>query len=387
MKNISKLLLLFLLLELLCGLSCTKSGLKESERILIRDTERFNRDYGSKGVIIKNKKIDWGDRLRFKGLILKDSLIENVELRAVDLSNMYMENSAVENVFLKGMADLSGSTFKNVKFKNLKFENNIGDSSAFNRLNDSTFIDCEFINCDFNYDVKLGKEYINCKFEKCKITKDYEGKFENVIFEKCFISSELKMKDSKNVQLINCVLGYFRISGKADGILIQNAKTDLEYSKEWHFEEGTFSNVTIIDCKKDPIMEFNKVNLNNILIKNIIVSHFKFDETNMTGDNKIEKSEIFGNFYGRSKIRNLTIKDCQFYFYVDVAFSELIGLKLISNTYKILGNDSYYPGEVRHAVIGEKFIDSDRFPLKSTPFPEDSYYVQEYYKDIKKTSK
>ena len=383
-------LLIFLLLELLCGLSCTKSGLKESERILIRDTERFNREYGSKGLTIKNKKIDWGERLRFKGLILKNSLIENVELQAVDLRNMYMENSTVENVFLRGMADLSGSTFKNVKFKNLKFRRETFYFETINRLNDSIFIDCEFVNCDFNDEIVLGKEYINCKFRKCDLKDNYEGKFENVIFEKCFISFKLKMKDSKNVQFINCTFASFKISGKADDLLIQNAKTDLEYSNRWRFEEGIFSNVTIIDvidCKEDPIINFNKINLNNLLIKNIIVSHLEVDEANITGDNKIEKSEIFGNFYGRSKIRNLTIKDCQFYFYVDVVFSELIGLKLINNTYKILGNDSSYPGEVRHAVIGEKFIDSDRFPLKSTPFPEDSYYVQGYYNDIKKTSK
>ena len=377
MKNkLFSVILMFLIAELLCGVSCIKSGLKEDERNLIKDVEKFNREYGSKGVTIKNRKIDWDERLRCKGLILKNSLIKNIELRAVDLSNMYMENSRVEDVFLRGLADLSGSTFKNVKFKNIKFEKKIMGWDNINRLEDSIFIDCEFKNGDFDSDVRLGKEYINCKFKKCKIY-DYKGRFENVTFEDCVISSEFGLKDSKNVQFINCVLRYFRMSGKAEGILIQNPKVNF---KSWNFKEGTFSNVSIINCDGYPILpiiRFNKVNLNNLLIKHSKVSHLRFDEADVSGDNRIENSKIYGNFYGRSKVRNLTITDCIFEDYVNIVFSELIKLRLVNNIYNI--------EDEKHAVIGEKYIDSDRFPLKSTPFPEDNDYVKRYYYDNRGT--
>ncbi|MCL1911552.1 MAG: hypothetical protein FWG13_05055, partial [Leptospirales bacterium] len=65
--------------------------------------------------------------------------------------------------------------------------------------------------------------------------------------------------------------------------------------------------------------------------------------------------------------------------YADIVFSELIRFKLSNYTYE---------GEVRHAVKGEKFIDSDRFPLKSTPFPENSDYLKGYYEEKnRKTNK
>jgi len=44
--------------------------------------------------------------------------------------------------------------------------------------------------------------------------------------------------------------------------------------------------------------------------------------------------------------------------------------------------------EGKHAIKDAKYIDSDIFPLKSTPFPEDSGYVKKFYKEKnKKTNK
>ena len=63
----------------------------------------------------------------------------------------------------------------------------------------------------------------------------------------------------------------------------------------------------------------------------------------------------------------MTIANCEFEDYIDIVLSELIQLKLSNNTYK---------GEVRHAIHGEKYIDSDKFLLRSIPFPKDHYYIK-----------
>ena len=385
-KNINKLpgaLLILLALTPLCSVSCIKSTLKEKERNLIQDVERFNRDYGSKGITVKNKNIDWRAGLRGDGLILKNSLIKNVNLQTVKLRNMYIENSKIENVTIRDWSDFSGSTFKNVKFKNIKFRNDARKS--YITLEDSMFIDCEFVNCEFEDDVILGKDYINCKFTNCKIlNKDYsiyknkesknivfDGKIENVVFKNSIVRTILKLKDSKNIQFINCPIR-LDIKGKIDGILIQNStpSTEIPFLRKVEFFEGTFNNVSIIDCKKLPV-KFYKANLNNLLIKDSTV-RLEFEISYISGNNKIENSKIIGNLYGKSKIRNLTITNCNFEDYINIVLSEFIGLRL---------NDNTYDDKIKHAVWNEKYTDSDKFPLESKVLPEDD--VPDRYFDIK----
>ena len=402
-KTINKLLklsLFLVIIELLFG-SCGiyKTGLRDSERNLLRDVEKFNRDYGSKGVTLKNRKIEWIERFVCNGLILKNSLIKNVELQKVDLKNTYIENSRIENVYIREMSDLSGSTFKNVRFKNLKIEGS--------DLSDSIFIDCEFINCEYIY-AYLGKEYRNCKFNKIKeeevtyrdivvtdsiftnckiITAKYSnGKFENVIFKNSEVRGAFGLRGkegSKNIQFLNCITG-FGMFGNIEDILIQNSKpvndADLSFEGDmkniiirdfpkavygFYFGKGTFSNISIINCKY-PCTKFYKVNLSNLLIKDSGVQHLKFEESDVSGDNKIDNSEIWGIFFGDSKVKDLKIENCEFEDYVQIVFSELIRLRLSNNTYK---------GDVEYAIKGEMYIDSDKFLLKSTPFPEDSRYL------------
>ena len=411
MNKLLKVLLIYLII-LLCGVSCMFKGkLTDKERYLIRDVEKFNRDYGSKGVTIKNLKIGWEEEFVCNGLILKNSIIKNVELQRVELKNTYIEDSIIENVSIVEDSDLSNSTFKNVKFKNFKSFSTIDRNS----LKGSKFINCEFINCEYS-DIYLGNEYKNCKFNKikeikkvsyyntvvtdstftnCELNSGYiDAKFENVTFKNSVVRVGFGLKrDSKNIQFINCLTD-FGVEGKVEDILVQNSKPDDQARMGFNgdmknivirdcpeisrfiFKKGVFSNVSIINCKA-PVTEFYKVKLSNLLIKDSIVAHLKFDESDVSGDNRIENSIIWGNLYGKSKVRNLTITTCEFEDYVDVVYSELIRLRLINNTYKIQGNDSDYPGEVRHAVKGEKFIDSDKFPLKSIPYPEDSQYLSE----------
>ncbi|MCL1910915.1 MAG: hypothetical protein FWG13_01770 [Leptospirales bacterium] len=415
--------LLSLLLILLCGLSCYKGRLTDKEKQQLKDVEAFNRDYGSKGVTIKNLKIGWEEEFVCNGLILKNSVIKNVELQYVELKNMYIENSTIENVSVIEQSDLSGSIFKNVKFKNFK---SINRYDAPSRLRDSIFIDCEFINCEYSF-VTLGKEYRNCKFNKvkeiesvsyydavvidctytnCKLRSTYHNaKFENVIFKDSVVKGGFSLEYGKNIQFTNC-LADFVMYGKIEDILVQDSIFNDEASIVFRdgdmknivirdcprisrilFIKGTFDNISVINYQ-NPVVDFLYGNFSNILIKDSTVQHLKFDESDVSGDNRIENSKIWGNFYGQSKVRNLTITDCVFKFYVDVVFSELIKLRLINNTYEIQVNHPRYEGEVRHAVKGEKFIDSDRFPLKSTPFPENSDYLKGYYrKKNRKTNK
>ena len=400
-------LFVLIILELLCGVSfMPKRNLTDKERNLLKDVEKFNRDYGSKGVVIKNIKIDWMEPLVCNGLILKNSLIKNVELQRVDLRNTYIENSKIENVSISQKSDLRGSTFKNVRFKKFK----IDDSD----LEDSIFIDCEFIDCEYSF-VTLGKEYRNCKFNKVKEIKGvdyfrtvitdsaftnskiksahYDTKLENVIFKNSTVESGFELEDSKNIQFINCLTN-FSMSGKAENILVQNSKPDDQADiifggdmknivikdcpliAELEFWKGTFNNISIINCK-DPTVRFYKINLSNLLIIGSLVQHLKFEESDVSGDNRIENSIIWGNFYGKSKIRNLTITNCEFEDYVDIVLSEFVSLRLNNNIYKSQAAEHpMYPGEIRHAIRGEKYIDSDKFPLKSIPFPEDNYYLK-----------
>lgn len=388
MKNTSRtagVLLILLTIALLCDVSCAKSGLRETERNLIQDVERFNRDYGSKGLTIKNKDIDWSDGLICDGLVLKNSLIKNVKLQTVKLRNMYIENSRVEDVSISEKSYLSGSTFKNVKFKNFK---SINDNMR-SYFSDSVFIDCEFVNCRFNR-VDIGKEYRDCKFENCKFEKvtfgkvfinckfteckikfvrdEYVRTFENVIFKDTVIEEYLVLEDCKNVQFINCLMMYsFEISGKTDNILIQN----LKGGDELRFEKGVFSNISIIDCKEITI-EFLYANLDNLLIKDSKIFGLYFDHSNVGGENKIENSTIFWNEYGKTKIRDLTITNCRFMNHINLISSELIRLKLNNNTYK---------DGIKHNVWNEKYTDSDKFPLKSVTIPEEK--VPDIYFDTK----
>ncbi|MCL1833301.1 MAG: hypothetical protein FWG49_02245 [Leptospirales bacterium] len=395
-----------------------KRRLTDKERDLIKDVQKFNRDYGSKGVTIKNRKIGWEDRFGCNGLILKNSVIKNVELQYVELKNMYIENSTIENVSVIEKSDLSGSTFRNVKFKNFKSINDLPSD-----LSDSIFIDCEFINCEYS-DVYLGKEYRNCKFYKVKEIEDVnyyntivtdctytnctkrssysDGRFENVIFKNSVVSSGFTLEYGKNIQFINCLTDFALDAedGKIEDILVQNSQRDEKAKAEMVFTgninniiirdcplivhvvfyEGSFNNISIINSKS-PVVKFNNINLSNLLIKNTLVFHLTFDKANVSGDNRIENSDIRGNFYGRSKIRNLTITDCTFRKYVDIVFSELIGLRLVNNVYEI--------DDAEHAVKDAKYIDSDKFPLKSIPFPENNPYIEEYYyyKDKEKNKK
>ena len=401
-----KALLIFLILEPLYGCSSIfKSGLTDRERnlikdVLIKDVEKFNRDYGSKGVTIKNIKIGWEEGFVCNGLILKNSLIKNVELQMVDLSNTCIENSRIENVSIIEKSDLSGSTFKNVKFKNFRSVNDMRS-----RLRDSVFIDCEFVDCEFSF-IAMGNEYRNCKFKRVKEIKEVNyygdvvitdniytdceirsvcygsGRFENLIFKNSVVKAGFK--DSKNLQFINC-LTKFGIDGKAEDILVRNSKPDNQTGVvfsgdgknivienclcicEFIFEDGAFSNVSIINCGR-ATTKFKNVKLNNLLIKNSIVYDLLFDRSDVGGDNRIENSEVRGNFYGKSKVRNLTITDCTFTLYIDIVLSELIRLRLSNNIYKI--------DDGEHAIIGEKYTDSDKFPLKSTPFPKDNWYLK-----------
>ncbi|MCL1910960.1 MAG: hypothetical protein FWG13_02000, partial [Leptospirales bacterium] len=398
------------LIAALFAVSCYKGKLTDKEKQQLKDVEAFNRDYGSKGVTIKNLKIGWEENFVCNGLILKNSVIKNVELQDVKLKNMYIENSTIENVSVTWGSDLSGSTFKNVRFKNFKSINHYATPSD---LDDSIFIDCEFINCEYS-DVTLGKEYRNCRFNKikeigsvsyyktvvidctytnCKLKSAYHNaKFENVIFKDSVVKIACDLEYGKNIQFANCSTS-LAIRGKAEDILVQDSILDggvnmgfsygdmknivirdcLEISHLGFFE-GAFDNISIINCK-NPIVRFSHGNFSNILIKDSTVAHLKFDETDVSGDNRIENCVIWGNFYGQSKVRDLTITDCVFEDYADIVFSELIRFKLSNNTYE---------GEVRHAVKGERFIDSDRFPLKSTPFPENSDYLKGYIKEKKK---
>ena len=419
MNKLLRVLLILLIFELLCGVSCMYKGkLADRERSLIKDVEKFNRDYGSKGVTIKNLKIGWEEEFVCNGLILKNSVIKNVELQYVKLKNMYIENSTIENVSVIEQSDLSGSIFKNVKFKNFK---SINHYAAPSDLDDSIFIDCEFINCEYSY-VTLGKEYRNCKFYKVKEIEEVsyydtvvtdctytnckledssysEGRFENIIFKDSVVRSGFDLKHGKNIQFINCVADFAinAKNGKVEDILVENSKPvgrpkmgfagnvnnivirDCPIIARVVFYKGSFNNISIVNCKA-PVTQFQKVNLSNLLIKNSIVQHLKFDEADVSGDNRIENTEIWGVFYGRSKIKDLTIEDCIFDKYVYIAFSELIRLRLINDIYKIDAKD--------HAVIGEKYVDSDIFPLKSVPFPESEDYVKDYYKENnKKTNK
>ena len=422
MNKFPRILLILLILELLCGVSCMFKGkLTDKERDLLKNIEKFNRDYGSKGVTIKNREIDWDEKFVCNGLILKNSLIKNVELVMVDLRNTYIEDSVIENVSISEKSDLRGSTFKNVKFKNFKCINNYALPS---RLRNSIFIDCEFINCEYSY-VTLGKEYRNCKFTKikeieevsyydtivtdsiftnCELNSGYgDARFENVIFKDGIVRGAFSLRNgkSKNIQFINC-LTRFGISGNIENILIQNSKPndDAEIGFEgdmkniiikdcpeisrFIFKKGVFNNVSIINCKY-PVTGFYNVKLSNLLIKDSIVQHFKFEESDVSGENRVENSEIWGNFYDESKVRNLTIANCKFKFYVNIALSELIRLRLVNNIYESQAKDHpRYPGEVRYAVVGERFIDSDKFPLESTPFPE---HIQRYYENGKKINK
>ena len=204
------------------------------------------------------------------------------------------------------------------------------------------------------------------------------------------------LQGGKNIQFINC-LPNFRIYGGGEDILVQNPKPDDESSivfnggmknivirdcqniNEFIFKNGAFSNVSMINCKH-PIVEFENVNLNNLLIKNSTVAHLTFDKSDVGGDNRIEDSTIWGNFYGKSKVRDLTIVNCTFEDYVDIVVSELIRLRLVNNTYKIQESGEY-EGEVRHRIKEAKYTDSDKFPLKSTPFPEDTAYIK-YLKEL-----
>jgi len=440
LKNINRLLnalLIILALELLCGLACIKSGLKEKERNLIQDTERFNKDYGSKGVTVKNKKLDWTIRLASHGLILKNSLIKNVELQTVDLRNIHIENSRIENVFIRDGSDFSGSTFKNVKFKNIRFKGRVkmyGDIDRYkdNELKDSIFINCEFVNCEFEevtfgkeytnckfincrfnyitlgnmyrdcefinckfYTITPGWEYINCKFIACEIRtrENHNGKFENVTFENSIVRTGFELKDSKNVQFINCLM-YSRtwiggkieniliqnseadiyFGGKIENILIQNSKADIYFGGnikdivikdcpliELMFNKGAFNNLSIINSKC-LVTKFSNANLSNLLIKDSIVAHLRFYKSNISGNNKIENSEIWGNCYGKTKVRNLTIANCTFEYYVDIVLSDLYRLRLVNNVYK---------ENTQHAVRGEKYIDSDKFPLEPVYLSKD----------------
>ena len=408
------LLLVLIIFGLLCNLSCIKTGLIGFEKNLLKDVEKFNKNYGSKGVTIKNRKIKWTEEFECNGLILKNSLIKNVELQKVDLRNLYVENSRIEYVYTTERSDLRDSTFKNVKFKNLKIH--------LSDLEGSIFIDCEFINCEYS-DVYLGKEYRNCKFNKikeedveyydtvvtdsiftgCKINSIYyDARFENVTFKNSTITETgFNLEESNNIQFIKCFTG-FSITGKVEDILIQNSKPvgqaqtffkgdmknvsikDCSHSNATtlEFDGGIFSNISIINCKY-PAVGFYKANLSNLLISSSAVQHLTFGESDVSGYNKIENSTIFGNVYSKSKIRDLTITNCKFKYYVDIVLSELIRLKLNNNIYETELEYHRYLGEVRHAVKGEKYIDSDKFPLKATPFPENSPYLKKHGKTVK----
>ena len=419
-NRLPALLLVLIVFGLLCNLSCIKTGLRGFEKNLLNDVEKFNRDYGSKGVTIKNRKIEWTEGFVCSDLILKNSLIKNVELQMVDIRNLYVENSIIENVSISVKSNLSGSVFKNVKFKNFKSVNNYDMPS---KLRDSIFIDCEFINCEYAY-VTIGKEYRNCKFNKikeenvsyydtvvtdsiftnCKINSIYyDARFENVIFKNStIIESGFHLKEGENIQFIKCFTD-FSVTGKVEDILIQNSKPDEQaqmlfrgdmknivvkdcfrpHATVFEFNEGTFSNISIINCKA-PVVRFFKANLRNLLIIDSIVQQLTFAKSDVSGYNKMENSEIRGNLYRDSKIRDLAITNCRFKFYVDILFSELTRLKLNNNIYESQTSEHRrYPGEVRHAVKGEKYIDSDKFPLKATHFPENSPYLREYNKKAK----
>ena len=417
MNKLPRILFIILILELLCGVSCIFKGkLTDKERNLLKDVEKFNRDYGSKGVTIKNRKIKWEDQFVCNGLILKNSIIKNVELVNVDLENTYIEDSIIENVSISEDSDLSNSTFKNVKFKNFKSIN----KNKRSYFRDSIFIDCEFINCEYS-DVSLGKEYRNCKFNKVKEIEDVyyydtvatdctftnckledssysDGRFENVIFKDSVVRSGFDLKYGKNIQFINCIADFGMTAtdnGKIEDVLVQNAKLDEEANVRFFgnmcnieirdcpkmirlwFMKGSFNNISIINCKY-PVTVFDKIKLSNLLIRNSIVQHLRFDEADVSGDNRIENSEICGNVYSISNIRNLTITDCKFKDYIDIVFSELIRLRLINNVYEI--NDGKY------GIKELKYTDSDKFPLNSIPFPDDDPYVKKYYR-LKKTNK
>jgi len=182
----------------------------------------------------------------------------------------------------------------------------------------------------------------------------------------------VKLKDSKNIQFINSLID-FDISGKVDGILVQDSKPDRGnwYRIKMKFMEGTFSNVSIINSK-DISAQFYKVNLSNLLIKDSAVYGLKFEVSDISGDNRIENSKISSTLYGKTKVRNLTITNCRFEYYIGVILSEFIGLKLNNNTYE---------SAIEYGVWNEKYTDSDKFPLKSTVIPEDK--VPDEYFDIK----
>ena len=298
-------------------------------------------------------------------------------------------------------SDLRGSTFKNVKFKNFKSISNYDMPSD---LEDSIFIDCEFINCEYSY-VTLGKEYRNCKFTKikeieevsyfdtvvtdstftnCELNSGYgNARFENVIFKDGIVRGAFSLRNgkSKNIQFINCLTN-FGISGNIENILIQSSKPNdagigfegdmtniiiknCSKISRFIYKKGVFSNVSIINCKA-PVTEFYNVKLSNLLIKDSTVAHLRFEESDVGGENRVENTVIWGNFYDESKVRNLTITNCKFEDYVYIVLSELIRLRLINNEYK---------EGIGHAIRNGKYTDSDKFPLEFTPFPGNVKYL------------
>ena len=109
MQNIkkSKLLIPILILLVLCGVSCMFKGkLTDKEKNLIRDVEKFNRDYGSKGVTIKNRKIEWDENFICNGLLLRNSIIKNVELQNVELKNGRVEKVSAKFAIYSRLRDI-----------------------------------------------------------------------------------------------------------------------------------------------------------------------------------------------------------------------------------------------------------------------------------------
>jgi hypothetical protein len=120
------------------------------------------------------------------------------------------------------------------------------------------------------------------------------------------------------------------------------------------------------------------VKLSDLLIKDSLVYDLKFELSDINGDNRIEGTIIWGILYGKSKIRNLTIANCTFNNYINIALSEFTRLKLSNNTYTIQKSGEY-EGKVRYRTIGDKYIDSDKFPseqLEPVPIPKDHWYLK-----------